>query len=290
VAHYLMPLRYGPGEALGALLAAGGMIAALLGLRRRRDPQTILLLAAFALLSAPLFATRYLPYRYALPLMPLMALFAARSLVMLLDRLARRRGAAAALIALLLLPGAARSAWLGHLLAREDTRSLAGQWIRRNAPPGAPVIILGPPECEPQLPESHASLRRRIEYVRARYGSRAGEIVAAPYRLLLRASEPPGAFDILRNPSPDQWPRGGHVLVTPRHPLLAPANDQVAASAVSFALASPFARTEIRGLARPVPPRAFERIDAFFLPMSRLESVQRPGPDLILGIREAAAP
>ncbi len=162
-------------------------------------------------------------------------------------------------------------------MSQEDTRTLAGRWISQHVPPDVPVVMLGGPECEPQVKESRASLKRRIDYVTRRYGERSGEIVSEIYRLQLRALD--GAKDagceVYRNPEDPKIFSHTICLVLPRHPL-------------SMATVNPESRerfsgeileeVEFRSLKKEDGRFVLDPIDAFFLPFNNLQKVIRPGP------------
>ena len=195
------------------------------------------------------------------------------------------------LLALAVVPGLVRSWTVGRLLVREDTRSQAGRWIARNVPRDVPVVLLGAPEAEPQLTENAASIRRRIGYVHRRYGEVAGDVVSIPYRMFLESAtveESNAAYSVYRNPAPGELPPGPLCVVYPAHPLLGDAVPALSDLALEATQGTTL--TLCLSLAEAVPARAFERIDAFFVPMSHLAGVIRPGPDLRIELRAPRRP
>ena len=140
--------------------------------------------------------------RYALPLLPFLALWAALALVVLAGRLRGRwpaplgrwrPGLGLALAAgLLVAPELARITYFHVLLTRPDTRVLAGEWIERHIPPGSriamepysPAVRLDPAmvrEARDRLGEGAAAsvLRGRFD----RFLARAEAEAATGYRI-----------------------------------------------------------------------------------------------------------
>lgn len=277
------PLHYGPGGIAGLALAAGALLWGLWG--RRGTLGVRLLLAAaipVCLVGALVPFRHWVPYRYLLPAFPWVAVLAGAAL----SRWARAAWIAATVTVALALPGAWTAARLDALLSREDTRTLAGQWLARHVPTGTPVVYAGGAECEPQLRESATSIQRRIELVNRLYGKRSGELIAGPYRLMLGAAGPGGA-EVFRNPSPEGIPGPEFFVVVPRYPL--------SMCASTGAWRTPGDRVDevyrIAGLRDPSVAIELGNIDAFFLPFRPLEAVERPGPDFtVYRVRRAGKP
>jgi hypothetical protein len=265
------PLRHGPGGIPGLALATGALLWGLWG--RRGTLWVRLLLAAaipLCLAGALLPFRHWVPYRYLLPAFPWLAALAGVAL----SRSARPAWIVATVTVALALPGAWTAARLDALLSREDTRTLAGRWLAQHVPTATPVVYTGGAECEPQLRESAASIERRIEFVSRLYGKRAGELIAGPYRLMLRAAGPGGA-EVFRNPSPAEIPAPEFFVVIPRYPISMCASTE--------AWRTPGDQVdEVYGIAaRRDPSVAIEldNVDAFFLPFHPPDAVERPGPD-----------
>lgn len=269
------PLGQGAGGWLGMALGLAGMAYA----AWRKEPK-------LALIAQPVVATflillpfqHTVPYRYLLPALPGIAVLS----VAVLARARRWRLAVMVTAVALLGPGAWTSVRFVELLATEDSRSVAGAWIREHVPSGVPVVWLGGPECEPQFMESAASVGRRIEFAYRRYGPFSGAIVSAPYILMEKARREAvtRGWEVYRNPPPGEVPAGEFVLVTPDYPL------RMARYKLPFAEE----RMETLGPAQTFAAlrqdssgcRDFELdlIDAWFLPFRPLECVERPGPNL----------
>lgn len=260
----LRPLFYGPGSWLGLLAAAAAVVAVV-----RRRPgygaAAVILLGTAPLLCALIPFRHPVPFRYLLPALPGIAVLAAWTA----SRLPARKFVYAA-VALLLASQLAAAGALVVVLAREDTRTLAGAWIEHNVPPGVPVVLLGPPESEPQLRESAASIQRRIAYAYRLYGPTSGRIVGDLYRLLLAGAPAAQGREVFRNPSDAETPAGLVAVVAPSYPPLAPG-----ARVVARAEFDPF-------LASGRATACFDPIDAFFLPMNPWGRVTRPGPKLTI--------
>jgi hypothetical protein len=270
----LRPLFYGPGSWAGLVAAA----AAVVGVVRRRPGYggaAVVLLGTAPLVCALIPFRHMVPFRYLLPALPGVAVLAAWTAARLATRKAAARllcGGVTALLAWQL----AGTVALVTVLAREDTRTLAGRWIERNAPREAPVVLLGPPESEPQVRESAASIERRIAYVYRLYGASSGRIVGELYRLLLAGAGQ--GREVFRNPPDGEAPAGLVAVVTPSYPLpmIGEARDDAlarGARVVARAAFDPFLGSGGAGA-------CFDPIDAFFLPMNPWGRVARPGPKL----------
>lgn len=131
-------LYFGMGPALEALCLLGLTWAVV---RRSRGD---LLLLAFVVPYFLLVGTGYMKFvRYAVPLLPFLALFGAR-LVVDAWRLARRplaRAAAGAAIAAVGLASLAYTVAYLNVYRQEDARIQASRWIHRNVPAGATLLI-----------------------------------------------------------------------------------------------------------------------------------------------------
>jgi len=281
---YLL-MKYGPGETAGLMLCFIGLLGALKWRQASALHQGLL---AFTLLCAllPLFPAHVLQFRYALPSSPWVAVLAAQGLWTLLpDRSTRLRNARLLLIGLLAVAGGWRSTALDRLLARDDTRSLAGQWIQNHVAPTTPIVLLGAPECEPQIPETTASISRRIDYVHRLYGRRSGKVVSEIYRLQLQElrHEIAPRYDVWRRPTPaDISCATQFCLVIPSYPLPSPCFwRRQTQNALALASGNTIVTQAVIHGIQPFGPQAdINPTDAFFLPMSGLKRVRCPGPNL----------
>lgn len=271
-----MPLRHGPGEVPGLLLCGVGLLWPWKA-PGSRSKKCVLALAGFSFLLAIFLFRHSVPYRYVLPALPTLAVFAGQG-VLLVTGLTRRVWLPVLLGVAVAAPGAWKSVSMDRLLARADTRTLAGRWIEENVATDVPIVLLGGPECEPQVPETAASIERRMRYVERLYGKAAGEVISIPYRLQLRGLETDKrrGYEVFRNP--EAPPPGRTVLVvTPHYPL---GMTQFPPSALAVYSGKTLRSVEIASLSGDWENFELDRIDAFFLPWSSLENVTRPGPNI----------
>jgi len=143
---YLRTLNWGMGYGLLLLSIVGLLFAAF------RHTKEDLLLISFPL-ALYLFLGRQAMFfaRFIIPALPILVLLAARVLLVAISRLplpgqAKNYVLATAVVAILLQP-ACSIIRHDYLLTREDTRTMAKDWIEENIPPGAKIIM------EPYTPE-----------------------------------------------------------------------------------------------------------------------------------------
>jgi hypothetical protein len=143
--YYLGTFTWGFGW-LPSLAALGGAVA--LVARRRR--------LAWILVPAPLLLFLYLGHqsrffaRWMLPIYPLLAMLAAWAIVAAAER-ARVRWALAVGAVLVCLQGLVFSVHNDRVLARDDTRRIARDWLVRNVPAGTKMVV------EPVFPDQWAA-------------------------------------------------------------------------------------------------------------------------------------
>jgi hypothetical protein len=287
--HMLTPLRHGPGGAAGLCFAAAGVLIALRSAALRKIALPVI--AGAFLLAGFLVPAQAVPYRYLVPLLPVLAILAGIGFSALFARRAESRWLAlriATAIALLA-PGLLISVRTVRLLAEPDTRTLCGNWIRENVPTGVPVIFLGGPEAEPHVDETRASIMRRIDFAHRTYGDYGGDIVSRLYRLRLRGRVPgPGeGRECYRNPEPDEIPAGTICLVSPSYPLTMAQCDPRKEAA--FANGTVIRKATFDGLQEGAGACELEPWDAFFLPYRPLSRVIRPGPGFTVRLISRAA-
>lgn len=136
---YWEALGLGMGWVLLALSSLGLVLVALANRKR------VFLIAAFPLCYyAYMGSLKLFAYRFALPLLPFMVLFAAFSIGYLMDKtwpgLSGRVATAALLLAAVGQP-TYKSVMHDHLLTRKDTRELASEWLRENLPAGSVIAM-----------------------------------------------------------------------------------------------------------------------------------------------------
>jgi len=142
---YLKTLTYGLG-ALPLAMALAGLARRLLMAFRTRDRTSILALSFVLPYFIAVGSTRHYFARYALPLIPFLALFAAETVSLLARWLSSRLRVAkasivATLVVLVIVQPLAASIWHGVLLTRTDTRTLAKNWIESRIPAGAKLAL-----------------------------------------------------------------------------------------------------------------------------------------------------
>ncbi len=276
----LLPLLYGPGSWAGLLLAAASA-GWLLSKCERKVGLAILLLGTFPFLVALLGFRHAVPFRYVLPALPGIAVLSA----WVMARWSTRRrmaplayGFAVAVFAW----QTAGALGLVVLLGREDTRTQAGRWIEANVSSEVPVVLFGPPESEPQVRESAASLRRRISYAYGLYGRESGRVVSELYRLLLERAG--AGREVYRNVAIEEVPGGRVAVVTASYPLptIGSAEGRIAPDGV-------IERVEFSPFPASMHGAHLDRIDAFLLPMNPVGRVSRPGPKLTIVVVQRKA-
>jgi 4-amino-4-deoxy-L-arabinose transferase-like glycosyltransferase len=278
----LIPLKYGP----GGLLCLPLMFAALLS--RTSDRETrgarLLLGAAFILSFLPAISFKHqIPYRYVLPALPFASILMALGIEGIADRFNRYLGRIvfAGFVLVALVPALISTVWMDILLRRTDTRTLAGQWIAASVPLEIPIVLAGWPECEPQLPETTASILRRIDFVRRFYGESAVPVVAAPYHLQLHSGVggKRTGYEVYRTAAPAEIPGNLICLVVPTYPdsFCAVRSADIPTVVARFP-GRVTAVTEIKSLRQESAGHVLDPIDAFFLPMDMLANIVRPGP------------
>ena len=245
--HAVRSLPYGCGPVV-FLAALAGMVLA-----SWRRPHQTLVIGGFALAFYAAIGSGYTVFfRYVMPLVPIVCLFAALTASALSGWLAKVRGFPVARTAvwMALVIGAhslATSLWMDVLLARTDTRVLATRWIKA------------------QLRPEHTLHDGGGTYVKL--GLRGW-----PYHEW-HFDPATASFGDPDGKTPD-W------LVVHRSPLRLyarpePALERLAAARYDVAF-------EARGT-RTVESRAvYDEQDAFFLPFSRLHEVERPGPTVTI--------
>jgi hypothetical protein len=273
-------LRHGPGEFVGLLFSVVGIG----WLRKDGSWRAKTVFVALALLSflLPLLLFRnIMPYRYALPTLPLLAVFAAKGVFDLGGLLGRGALALVLVGCVMAGPGLWKSARIDYLLAQEDTRTQAWRWIEQNVPREVPIVLLGGPESEPQILETAASIERRMGYVKRRYGESSGDLISELYRAQLRDLEARSqrGYEVFRNPGPVKVEGGVILLVLPSHPLRMTQYDPAARRLYSGKVLREVSFTSLSG---DWADFEVDSVDAFFVPFRALDRVRRPGPNIQL--------
>lgn len=273
------PLCHGPGNIPGLILCGIGIL--MMSRRQEVSTKTFILLISLLGFLLPLFFAHVLPYRYALPALPFVAVFASKGVLQFYQRWPNSifKSFIFFIVVLTVAVGFLQSIRLDVFLSRNDTRTLAGQWILHHVSPDVPVVFLGGPECEPQIYEMTASIHRRIEYVYRLYGKRGGDIVSEIYRLQLRdkrGRENPG-YNVFRNPEHLPVDMKMVCLVIPSYPL-----SMASINPVSLKMAGRQILEKVRfdALKNNSIHFKLDTVDAFFLPFCPIGDVIRPGPNI----------
>ena len=283
------PLCHGPGTIPGLILCGIGIL--MTSRRQEVSTKTFILLVALLSFLLLLFFAHILPYRYALPALPFVAVFASKGVLQFYQKRSHSifKLFIFFIVVLTVTFGLLQSIRLDVFLSRNDTRTLAGQWILHHVSPDVPVVFLGGPECEPQIYEMTASIHRRIEYVYRLYGKRGGDIVSEIYRLQLRdkrGQENPG-YNVFRNPEHLPVDMKMVCLVIPSYPL-----SMASINPVSLKMAGGQILEKVcfDALKNNSIHFKLDTVDAFFLPFFPLGDVIRPGPNIeILMIKREAS-
>jgi 4-amino-4-deoxy-L-arabinose transferase-like glycosyltransferase len=250
--HLRRSLPYGLG-----LLTFGAALGGVLPLLRHYRPYSFVI-AAFALsFYASIGSGQTVFFRYVLPLIPLACLSAAIAVIHAASWLASHRRVetrttVAAIATVIVLPALVNCVWFDMLLARTDTRVLAARWL-------APRLTPDTSLHDGTGPYSH------LDLARVRFHPWSFDPSTASF------GHPEGR-------TPD-W------LVLDESPLRlysgAPFELRELARQ-KYSLVQTFSAT--RGRARAA---VYDQQDAFFLPFSRFDTVERPGPTILIFRRVA---
>jgi 4-amino-4-deoxy-L-arabinose transferase-like glycosyltransferase len=249
--HATFTLRYGLGV---PMLAAAGVGA---GWLIARQPRTAALALAFPVPYYVVLGSGLTVFvRYMVPLVPFLCLTAAFAV----DRLAEHIGqaftiararhlATVALAALIGIPAAAPSVAFDRLMARLDTRVIAGDWIASRFPSGASMYQSG-------IGYGHVQPKPRERYIQYTFNEQTNHFVSDG-----RPIDPPEVIVILESPI-------GAYTTTPPQIAALVASDYV--PAIAFDAVTP-------GRA---PGAVYDQEDAFFAPFGGIENARRPGPNI----------
>lgn len=255
--------------------AALGLVAAV-----GRAPAVMAIVAAFPLSYGLLLAIGSAMFiRYFAALAPFTALFAGYGIALIGRTLAPRHAQLAALVVLAMVAWspARRSIGFVTFLARDDTRVLAGNWLRDHAGLGSFVVVPDLAEyANPALPVGQLMIRLRypayVDALRAR-----GVIDATtPFRV---------GYDGLRfNHDVDsKWSPAGDYFVTAEHVSIRTQTNPTERmlSKIRTAKWRPVAR--FTGSIPHTTERAvFDILDADYTPLDGFGALERPGPDIII--------
>lgn len=243
--HATHSLPYGAGLGVFAAALPGTVILA-----RRHARQAFVLLTFFVAFYGAVGNGHTVFFRYVLPLVPLVCLFAAVTVVAaggwLSARLHRSPETAAAVLALVVaLPSIVYAIWFDVVLARTDTRVIAREWLAPQIMPETTLYDAGGTYASLDL----SSLRYHDWHFDAdtrSFGHPSGET--------------------------PEW------LVLQDSPLSA--YTRVPAEVRGLALTNYILVKEVIGSKGRARSAMYDRQDAFFMPVSGFWTVERPGPNI----------
>jgi 4-amino-4-deoxy-L-arabinose transferase-like glycosyltransferase len=245
--HASVSLRYGCGLGMAVL----ALPALLWGLFQRR---AWILSVVVICGSVPLLVSRMLLARFALVVLPPLAVLVGCLIVALVQGLTKARALRLVLVAsaaaVLLVPTLIDSVWLVQRLGRVDTRIEAGAWLAENLPTGSRVVVWGAPP------------------------------LAAPF------GSPP-LPPVLRwfGLEPTRWKQlGVDWLVWHSYPLPY-SSEPLPPEAAGFERVAEFSPFEA-----PSGRLVLEPLDAFYLPLVRDPGIVRPGPRIEVLRRRPTTP
>jgi hypothetical protein len=245
--HLMRSLPYGTGV-LTFIAAVAGTVPFV-----RHHPRQAFVIASFCGVFYAAIGSGYTVFfRYVLPLVPVVCLSAAVAVrhggAWLAPRMHLSEGAAVSLLAAIVwIPSFVNSAWFDLLLARTDTRVIAGRWLAPRLEPGETVHDAGG------------------DYTRLELGR-------TPFHYW-HFDPDTSSFGHPQGHTPD-W------IVLTQSPL----RTYASASAPLRRLANErydlvFSVTGTRGGARSA---VYDLQDAFFMPLSGFHTVERPGPTILI--------
>jgi 4-amino-4-deoxy-L-arabinose transferase-like glycosyltransferase len=255
-AHAARSLPYGCGPALLAAAVAGILIGT------RRYPRHTLIIAAFAAAYYAVIGSGYTVFfRYVLPLVPIVCLFAAIGTKHAADLLTRPRMGAAdpsssrplgllvlvVLVAFVAGPSVVTSIRMDLVLARTDTRVIAAEWLGPHLQPEHTLYDAGGDYTRLDLRDRRYH-EWRFDPAKQSFGHPDG---LTPDWIVIADSP------LHHYASADQ---GLRRLVTDRYEPV----------------------YTVRGTTSPDAAGMYDQQDAFFVPFSRLGEVERPGPTITI--------
>jgi hypothetical protein len=270
-------------------LLAATLASAVWGLLEpRRWPWLALLSFALAFFCV-IGPTKTVFVRYAIPLLPVLCLASALGGLMLQKKLMRppfslpvnSLATVALWTVLLSAPMWAKSFRAAWLLAQDDTRNLAAQWIMRHLKPGHAVGI-GFPLNYLELPHAVPKLFvGPAENEASKLALRGREFYPMAEVMFSKEKTPRNQFKISSYGLPQALnDLGCQYVVVGQSPL-------VLFNLPDFETRPLFSSYRLVYHVSPVPagqagpgPNDYDQLDAFYLPYTHLEGVQRPGPEL----------
>jgi 4-amino-4-deoxy-L-arabinose transferase-like glycosyltransferase len=259
--HIRVSLRYG----LGLPLLGAALLGIVLLFVQR--PRAALLWCAFPLAFYAATGASYNVFvRYMVPAVPFLCLtaayFADRAGTWLARAIpksihAPAPVAAGAVAALLVIPSAMSVVAFDRLLARRDSRLVAGAWVREHVPAGSAIYYAGSVYGHLQLED-----RRPFRYEYWKWDRDSSR------------------FRTAQNHETDEWPEW---IIVQQSPLpYSHVVPQVAAK-----LPTDYALVHVEtAVDTDEPANVYDVQDAFFLPFAGFRRVERPGPNILIYRRQ----
>ncbi len=257
--HLELSLRHGLGLPLLATALAGtALILA-------RDTRTGVLLLSFPLVYfAVASSLQYLFFRYTMPIVPFLAIAAARAVTWAVDqtpavRWPRVSATLTAVLATAIVWPSAVSTWeFDRIISRPDSRVMLVRWFAENVPPGSSVLQSG-------SPYGYAQFGRELGYTQWLWDR---------VRLVFLAGG--------RRPTPTMRPDWIVVQESPLPSQTQPIVHEFLGEGYAFAW-----RLNAVSLNKP---HLYDQQDAFFMPYAGFDGVTRPGPNFTVYKRMAPQP
>ena len=262
-----LALWYGLDPPLFLLSLVGVLVAAI------RRTRTDLIVLAFVLTYYAVIGAGYSVFvRYADPLVPPLALLAARALIVACARLQPRVVATTVAAAIVVVPAVAHDLAFDHLIQQTDTRTQAFDWLERNVPSGARVATLyfaGPAHDQAMIDRRDQSHGATDPYVASFLQNRLE--VRYTVHGLAESDLNHNDVAVLRADGVD------YVVESP----VAPAGGCGPALPLETALK---AQTRLRATFSPTHGRCtnavFDPLDGYYVPLSDYEGWAYPGPTI----------
>ncbi len=257
--HLELSLRHGLGLPLLAMSFAGVLLVLV------REPRTAVILLSFPFAYFALAGSlQYVFFRYTIPVVPFLAIVAARAVTWAVDTAVGRRWPLAASLATagiataVVLPSA-RSTWqFDRLIAQDDSRVVLADWFKEHVRPGSSVLQSG-------SPYGYAQFERDLGYTQWLW-DRGRRVFLASGRRATPTMRP-------------DW------IVVQESPL--PNETQ---PIVTEFLNEGYARVWSLNAVSLDRPHVYDQQDAFFVPFAGFDGVTRPGPNFTVYRRTAPHP
>jgi hypothetical protein len=282
--HLGFSLTHGLGLPLFALGVMGAVLLCV------RAPKHALIVLSFPVLYSLIAGSASTAFvRYAIPLLPFLCLTAAFATVRIARGIVRRPGPAgalaAALAALAVSPSLWSSAAFDRLMAKSDTRTLAAEWTLEHVPAGSSLCMTssyGRIKLPPHDSILEEDLRRSAQ--EDPDGNHA-RMVSGRLRMREQGAQR-GFFECRYVPDRDvfRMTRFGRTVARPDYVVVAESplgGYESLPKELTELIESDYETVEqFSGHAAGIPASRYDRADAFFLPYSTFEGIDRPGPNI----------